>query len=352
MQSQPKVETSIESLGPSMGERRMDPMATAFCLLPVFGCAMMLHNRDKWAKSELYVHRADFGEAARLKQAIRLPLNTYSTVALWVAGVHVLNDSAFRMLEGRANDCTDAFPEWHVAIGVALLWVGVSALLFHASLAERWRVRSAGAAMGAAVFPATFSVFRALRLLQPALVRTAPRAAVFGVAVFGFLICNVLARAHHRSLALLVPTLALHAAIEWTVRARCPRRRRPSLLPSPSCLLLSPSRTAAAVSVSPQIAYLSPHFSPVLTTTACDSQVLRPSKLPEHALAWIVYAVLMLVGLGLRTADRVRHRLPEGSLAKRLAWIGRPACNVLVAGAVLALLRAGRTDEYKEAYCF
>ena len=120
---------------------RSDPLFSAAVMLPILATSLLLRRNKKkppWDGYRPYATPDEFGETKRATHGVLMPANSYSSVAYWAAGVSVLQDAWNRatggLAKGSAAGCVDSFETmilWHIAVGLALLWVGASSLLFH-----------------------------------------------------------------------------------------------------------------------------------------------------------------------------------------------------------------------------
>lgn len=262
-------------------------------MLPILAGAT-LHDKPHFFKGlPLYDKQTEYGEAHRPKpSAVLTWFNSWSSLGYWYAGVFTLDDIVRRVLDRAPQNCPDAFPIWHVALGLALLWTGAASFLFHASLTERWRMLDAGATMGVTCWSTGATLHRALRSSFGAMPLV--ELVLFLLASCGFVGCHRLARQRGWSDIVLVGNLVASLIIEWT--------------------WLYAYKTSADV----------------------DS----------HAM----YVSLMLIGVGLRALDVERRRLPESlALIRRVAWTGHSLWHLLTSAAIVVLVIA--SNRSVEPFC-
>ena len=147
------------------------------CALPLLLVPVLMSFPDLWEGSTCYSKPDEYGEPKAWRSAMRTPLNACSSLGYYYAGVYTLHNMMARTLRRSPQNCSDAEPQWHIAFGIALLWVGLASFLFHASLTERWRLLDAGATMGVTAISTMSTVYRSIRAaLAPAPRRLAEEA--------------------------------------------------------------------------------------------------------------------------------------------------------------------------------
>ena len=261
----------------------MHPLISILCVVPIFGGSWILRRRKLWKHLEAHLAASDYSEAKRAKSSVRNPTNAWTALSYWYAGLYTLEVTLFRQRE-RPLNCAGNLPHWHIAIGVALLWVGASTFLFHASLSERWRWLSSGAAMGTASLPVVFTGFRSLQKLDDE-----PRFMLIALGAFAG--CHVIAWRSGYVSTVLRLNLTFTLAVEWST--------------------------------------------------------MRKIQTEDAKVAWVLAVGLLLLGWTLHACDVYKRKLPGRSLATHAAWLGHPAWHVLSAVGVALLVSGGRAVEEK-----
>lgn len=111
----------------------------------------------------MYAKLEEYGEPKRWHRPVRTLLNSWSSFAFWLLGVHILVVTASDAPAAPDSNCSHKFPMFNQLLAVVLIWTGFSSFMFHASLLEIWRVLDAGATMGATIPPLAASLFGACR---------------------------------------------------------------------------------------------------------------------------------------------------------------------------------------------
>lgn len=119
-------------------------------------CALVLELLPPtiWVEYELYDKIEEYGEARNWGSNVRTRFNSWTSFALYFAGLYAFAD---------AESESSSVNAWRRAYGILLMWAGISSFLFHASLTEKWRTLDAGATMSAMAVPLGYVGYRALQ---------------------------------------------------------------------------------------------------------------------------------------------------------------------------------------------
>jgi len=158
---------------------------------------------------ELYGELNEYGERKNWASNIFTRFNSWTSLALYAAGVVILADD---MLHPEARSVL----YWRRAMAATCMWAGIASFLFHASLTEKWRMLSAGATMGTMCVPIVYCAYRARQRCG----RPPPPTFAFVGVVAVFVFVHVLARQPGWSTGVLAGGIAGTILVDFIVLGR------------------------------------------------------------------------------------------------------------------------------------